>query len=84
MSRYFQQLREDWILEAIQIFGFVQRGHLCAKFEISPQQATKDFQRFQETHPNVMRYDVKLKAYRAAEEDFCQRLILLRPNIPTE
>lgn len=67
---YFQNLRDQWIIETIQIFGFIQRGHLCRKFDISPQQATKDLSRVQKLYPSLMRYDLQLKAYRYTATDF--------------
>lgn len=73
---YFQTLRDDWIIETIRIFGFIQARHLCAKFGISPQQATKYFRRVKENNPDLLTYDVRLKAYRTTDPIFPKALIL--------
>lgn len=61
--RYFEKLRISWIIESIEIFGFINRGHVAKKFGVSEQVASKDFQSILELHPNLMRYDASAKCY---------------------
>lgn len=64
---WFEQQRQDWIMEMLGIYGFINRGHLMAKFEISQPQASADLQRFQRDNPKAMRYDLSRKCYVNAE-----------------
>lgn len=60
---WFEQQRQDWIMEMLGIYGFVNRGHLMAKFGISQPQASIDLNRFQRDNPKAMRYDLSRKCY---------------------
>lgn len=55
--------RQDWIAEALRVFGFINRHHLCRKFGISQPQAANDFRRFMRERPNQMTYDATAKRY---------------------
>jgi len=35
--RYFEQLRIAWIIEMVEIYGFINRSHVCKKFGITHQ-----------------------------------------------
>ena len=64
---YFVRLRQDWIDETLRIFGFIQRKHLERKFDISPQQATKDFHVMTERRRDVF-YCPKGRCYKLTEQ----------------
>ena len=63
--RWFEQHRQDWIAEALRVYGFINRGHLERKFGISTPQASLDLSRFQRDHRGAMSYDVNTKRYEA-------------------
>lgn len=65
MSDWFQQHREEWVLEMARIYGYVNRVHLCRKFDISTAQASVDLKRVQEQHPDVITYNASTKRYEA-------------------
>lgn len=66
MSRWFEEQRQAWIAEMLDIYGFINREHLQRKFGISVPQASLDLQRFARNHPQAMRYDTSGKCYVAA------------------
>ncbi len=59
--KWFEQTRQDWIAETLQVFGFIQRQHLMRKFGISMPQASADLKTFQTYHPGAMKYDASGK-----------------------
>lgn len=61
--RYFAQLRVGWIIESIEIFGFINRSHVVKKFGVSERVASSDFSAVQKLHPHLMRYDPSAKCY---------------------
>lgn len=61
--RYFEQLRMAWIIEIIEIYGFINRSHVTKKFGVTEQVASKDFGNVQKLHPHMMRYDTGQKCY---------------------
>lgn len=61
--RYFAQLRIGWIIESIEVFGFINRSHVVKKFGVTPQVASSDFNAVQKLHPHLMRYDTSAKCY---------------------
>jgi hypothetical protein len=61
--RWFEQQRQEWIAETLDVFGFIQRQHLMRKFGISKPQASADLQRFQRDNPGAMEYDPSGKHY---------------------
>ena len=65
--RWFEQHRQDWIAEVIDVFGFINRDHLVRKFGVSVPQASKDLQRFQRDNPGAMIYNVNAKRYEKVE-----------------
>jgi hypothetical protein len=60
---WYKQYRLMWINETLEIFGFINRGHLQKKFGISIPQASQDLRQFMELNPNTMRYDIRDKRY---------------------
>lgn len=65
---WFLEQRIAWINETIQIIGFIQRGHIMRKFNISERRAAEDIAEVIKRHPDLMRYDASRKAYVAAKE----------------
>jgi hypothetical protein len=63
MARWFEQQRLDWIAETLRVFGFINRGHLQRKFDISKPQASADLAAFMRAHPTAMTYDRSAKRY---------------------
>jgi hypothetical protein len=61
--RWFGRQRQSWIAEMLDVYEFINRGHLMRKFGISSPQASKDLQMFAREHPHAMRYDLSRKAY---------------------
>lgn len=61
--RYFEQLRIAWIIEMVQIFGFINRSHVVKKFGVTVAVASSDFGKVQKIHPHLMRYDTSQKCY---------------------
>jgi DeoR/GlpR family transcriptional regulator of sugar metabolism len=69
MSEWCAQQRQEWIAEALRVFGFINRAHLQRKFGISQPQASKDLAVFQREHPAAMRYDLTTKQYEAVARE---------------
>ncbi|MBD9539973.1 hypothetical protein IB276_10970 [Ensifer sp. ENS04] len=67
--RYFEKLRIGWIIESVEIFGFINRSHVVKKFGVTEQVASKDFQSIQKLHPHLMRYDTSAKSYFLKERE---------------
>lgn len=61
--RYFEQLRIAWIIEMVEIYGFINRSHVVKKFGVTPQVASSDFGKVQKLHPHLMSYDTGQKCY---------------------
>lgn len=62
MSGYFKRLRVSWIIETIQIYGYVNREHIEKKFEVSTPQASQDFGDAQAIEPRIV-YSKSSKRY---------------------
>lgn len=60
---WFEKHRQSWIAEMLNIYGFINRGHLMKKFEISMPQASSDLQRFFRSHRTGIAYDLSRKCY---------------------
>lgn len=65
--RWFEQHRQDWIAEVVEVFGFINRDHLVRKFGVSVPQASKDLQRFQRDNPGAIVYNLNAKRYERVE-----------------
>jgi len=61
--RWFATYRRQWIWEMLQIYGFINRSHLIAKFGLSVPQASLDLKAFQRSYPGFVKYDTSRKAY---------------------
>ncbi len=66
--RWFENHRIEWILESVQIFGFINRKHIMAKFGVSTPQASYDISKFKELHPGIIEYDTSRKSYYLTKE----------------
>ena len=62
---WFQRQRLDWITEALNVFGYVQRIHLQRKFGISQPQASNDLTMYRMLHPAALVYNTATKRYEA-------------------
>jgi hypothetical protein len=58
---YFWHLRQDWIAEMLEIYGYINRKHLMRKFNISEIQASKDLTLYSKA--NLIEYDLEKKCY---------------------
>lgn len=61
--KWFENFRQDWIYETLEIFGFINREHLMKKFKISVAQASWDLALFQKNHPGIIAYNPSTKRY---------------------
>lgn len=64
-DRWFANHRQGWIAEMIQIYGFINRGHIQRKFGISTPQASSDLSAFQKANPLAITYNKNSKRYEA-------------------
>lgn len=60
---WFQNARLAWIKESVEIFGFINRDHICRKFGVSVAQAAVDLRSARELWPDLIRYDASAKRY---------------------
>lgn len=60
---WFVERRLEWIKESVEIFGYVNRGHIMKKFEITAAQASVDLREAQHRWPDLMDYDPSGKRY---------------------
>ena len=65
---WFAQYRQDWIQEAVDVFGFINRVHIMRKFGVSQPQASNDLAQFLKDNPGSLVYNVSLKRYEKALE----------------
>ena len=65
--RWFEQHRQDWIEETLEVFGFINREHLMKKFGVSMPQASTDLQTYQRLNPGAMSYNLSTKRYEAKQ-----------------
>lgn len=63
MSNWFTEQREQWISEAIEIYGFINREHVQQKFGISSAQASKDIQAVLRRPDSGIVYNFSTKRY---------------------
>lgn len=61
--------RQAWILEVVQIYGYINREHVMRKFGVSTPQASIILRQFQEHHPNAIVYNKTTKRYELADCD---------------
>ena len=60
--RWAERQRHAFIAERLAVTGSIRRKDLIEKFEISVPQASVDFRRYREAHPE-MAYDPSRKCY---------------------
>lgn len=60
---WFTEQRFAWIKESVEIFGYVNRGHIVKKFGITTAQASVDIREVQARWPDLMDYDTSGKRY---------------------
>jgi hypothetical protein len=60
---WFEEQRQVWIADMLQVYGFINREHLQRKFRISIPQASKDLQTFLRHYPTSIQYDLSRKCY---------------------
>jgi len=60
---WFTEQRFAWIKESVEIFGYVNRGHIVKKFGITAAQASVDIREVQARWPDLMDYDTSGKRY---------------------
>lgn len=64
--RYFEKLRHKFITEFINEHGHINRSDLCDKFGISIPQASTDINKWMESNPDAIVYNLKTRRYEAA------------------
>lgn len=60
---WFRRQRLEWIDEISEIYGFINREHICKKFGISIPQASLDLTDFNKIFPGRLQYDRSAKIY---------------------
>jgi ABC-type uncharacterized transport system YnjBCD substrate-binding protein len=60
---WFTVQRQGWILETVEIFGFINRDHLVRKFGVSVPQASADLKSFMAENPGKIAYNATAKRY---------------------
>ena len=68
VSDWFQEYRYNWIIEMVQIYGFIGRDHIRRKFRVSTPQASADIAEVMKRNPGLMDYDTRRKCYVLSEE----------------
>jgi len=63
MSRWFRNHRIAWIIEIIQIYGYINREHIEMMFGISTPQASADLKDAVKLFPNTIIYNKRAKQY---------------------
>lgn len=57
--------RMAWIDEMLCVYGFINREHICRKFDVSTPQASLDLKRFMENNKEWVSYNQSTKRYEA-------------------
>lgn len=57
------EYRMAWIKESVEIFGQINREHICRKFQVSLQQAAADIKLVLGRWPDLMSYNKSSKRY---------------------
>lgn len=66
---WYVEHRQRWIMEMLDIYGFINRNHLMKKFGVSTAQAALDFRDLQDRYPDAMIYNESAKRYEKLERD---------------
>lgn len=72
-DRWSTAKRQEWIMETVHIFKFINREHIMLKFGVSTPQASKDLNDFIKCYPNLLDYNKSSKRYEL-DETFAQPL----------
>jgi hypothetical protein len=64
---WFKWQRLEWIDEISEIYGFINREHICKKFGVSIPQASLDLRDLQKLRPGMLEYDSSAKLYRRVQ-----------------
>ncbi|RUV65195.1 MAG: hypothetical protein E5X35_11660 [Mesorhizobium sp.] len=68
MSDWFKRARIAWIAETVEIFGFINREHIQAKFGVSTPQASYDLRDAMQAQPGRIVYNKSTKRFEKADE----------------
>lgn len=60
---WFQEYRYDWIVEAVRVYGFINRYHVVRKFGVSTPQASMDIQEVLKRYPELLEFNSNTKCY---------------------
>lgn len=60
---WFMQTRQDWIVEMLEIYGFINREHICSKFGVTKAVASEDIKNAMDAYPDLMEFCTATKAY---------------------
>lgn len=63
MSDWFKRTRIEWIAEMVEIYGFINREHIQAKFGVSTPQASIDLREAMTARPGLIAYNTSTKRY---------------------
>jgi len=66
---WFVEHRQQWIMEMLDIYGFINRNHLMKKFGVSTAQAAVDFRDLQDRYPDAMIYNESSKRYEKLDSE---------------
>lgn len=65
MSDWFVKHRQEWIKEALYVYGYINREHIERKFGVSAPQASVDLKLFQNQNKDLIVYNKTSKRYEA-------------------
>lgn len=68
MSDWFKRTRIEWIAEMLDIYGFINREHIQAKFGVSTPQASLDLRDAMAARPGMIVYNASAKRYEKGED----------------
>lgn len=60
---WFARQRQDWIMETVRVFGFINREHIERKFGVSKPQASMDINTFMRINSGKIIYNKSTKRY---------------------
>ena len=60
---WFIAQRIAWIVESVQIFGHINREHICRKFAVTMAIASTDLAKVMDRYPDLMTYSRSTKRY---------------------
>lgn len=69
MSRWFINVRQEFIAATLRQFGQIRRKDIIREFDVSATQASADIALFLDSKPPHVRYDVSGKCYVLETDD---------------